>query len=168
MTWSEAFTIFTLILMSYFPYRWKDLTSYKLLILRTYRQFSGRVWLAYDQAFCQHAAATKFVDWSTMNVQLYNFHAAGTSVHSGSGGPLSELPESSGADSSQVICRSLNRGCSLAQFASCRFAHRCSTCAGSHHALECSCRFNKTSSHDRKRRSASPPAVTSSASKTRH
>ena len=51
VTWSEAFTIFTLILTSYFPHRWKDLTSYKLLILRTYRQFSGRVWLAYDQAF---------------------------------------------------------------------------------------------------------------------
>ena len=167
VTWSEAFTIFTLILTSYFPHRWKDLTSYKLLILRTYRQFSGRVWLAYDQAFRQHAAATKLVDWSTMNVQLYNFHAAGASVHSGSGGSLSELPEPSGADSSQVICRSWNRGRCSAQFASCRFAHRCSTCAGSHRASECSRRFDKTSSHDRKRRSASPPSVPSSTSKTR-
>ena len=73
MTWSEAFTIFTLILTSYFPHRWKDLTSYKLLILRTYRQFSGRVWLAYNQASRQHAVAMKLVDWSTMNVQLYSF-----------------------------------------------------------------------------------------------
>ena len=80
VTWSEAFTIFMLILKSYFPHRWKDLTSYKLLILRTYHQFSGRVWLSYDQAFRQHAAAMKLVDWSTMNVQLYNFHAAGASV----------------------------------------------------------------------------------------
>ena len=167
VTWSEAFTIFTLILTSYFPHRWKDLTSYKLLILRTYRQFSGRVWLAYDQAFRQHAAATKLVDWSTMNVQLYNFHAAGASVRSGSGGFLSELPEPSGADSSQVICRSWNRGRCSAQFASCRFAHRCSTCAGSHRASECSRRFDKTSSFDRKRSSASPPSVPSSTSKTR-
>ena len=167
VTWSEAFTIFMLILTSYFPHRWKDLTSYKLLILRTYRQFSGRVWLAYDQAFRQHAAATKLVDWSTMNVQLYNFHAAGASVRSGSGGSLSELPEPSGADSSQVICRSWNRGRCSAQFASCRFAHRCSTCAGSHRASECSRRFDKTSSFDRKRSSASPPSVPSSTSKTR-
>ena len=29
----------------------KDLTSYKLLIIRTYRQFNGRVWFAYDRAF---------------------------------------------------------------------------------------------------------------------
>ena len=167
VTWSEAFTIFTLILTSYFPHRWKDLTSYKLLILRTYRLFSGRVWLAYDQVFRQHAAATKLMDWSTMNVQLYNFHAAGASVRSGSGGSLSELTEPSGADSSQVICRSWNRGRCSAQFASCRFAYRCSTCAGSHRASECSRRFDKTSSHDRKRRSASPPSVPSSTSKTR-
>ena len=167
VTWSKAFTIFSLILTSYFPHHWKDLTSYKLLILRTYRQFSGRVWLAYDQAFCQHTAATKLVDWSTMNVQQYNFHAAGASVRSGSGSPLSELPEPSGADSSQVIWRLWNRGRCSAQFASCRFAHRCSTCSGSHRASECSSRVDKTSSHIHKHRSASPPAITSSASKTR-
>ena len=124
-------------------------------------------WLNYDQAFRQHAAATKLLDWLTMNIQLYNFRAAGASVHSGSGGSLSELPEPSGADSSQVICRLWNRGRCLAQFASCQFTHRCSTCAGAHRALECSCCFDKTSSHDRKRRSASPPSVPSPASKTR-
>ena len=53
-----------------------------------------------------------------------------------SGGSLNELPEPAGADSSQVICRSWNRGRCSAQFASCRFAHRCSTCAGSHRASD--------------------------------
>ena len=168
MTWSEAFTIFTLILTFYFPPRWKDLTSYKLFILCTYRQFSGHVWLAYDQAFRQHAEVTKLIDWLTMNVQLYNFHPAGTSVCSGSGGSLSELPEPSGADSSLVICRLWNRSHCSAQFASCQFAHHCSTCAGSNHASECSHCFDKTSSHDHKCRSASPPSVPSSALKIRH
>ena len=167
VTWSEAFTTLMLILMSYFPHRWKDLTSYKLLIPRTYRQYSGRVWLAYDQAFRQHAAATKLVDWSTMNVQLYNFHSAGASVRSGSGGSLSELPEPSGADTSQVISRSWNRGRCSAQFASCRFAHRCSICVGSNCASECSRGLDNTPSRDRKRRSASPPPVSLSSSKTR-
>lgn len=32
-SWMEAFSIFYLILCSYFPHRWRDLTSYKLLIL---------------------------------------------------------------------------------------------------------------------------------------
>ena len=167
MTWSEAFTIFTLILTSHFPHHWKDLISHKLLILCTYRQFSGRVWLAYDQVFRQHTTATRLIDWSTMNVQLYNLHPAGTSVHSGSGGSLSKLPEPSGADSSQIIRRSYNRSHCLAQFASCQFAYHCSTCVGSRRASECSCRFDKTSSHDCKCRSASPTSVPSSATKTR-
>ena len=50
-SWTEAFTIFALILTTYFPQRWKDLTLYKLLILRIHRQFNGQVWFAYDQAF---------------------------------------------------------------------------------------------------------------------
>ena len=40
-SWTEAFTIFSLILTSSFPKRWKDLTLYKLLILRIHHQFSG-------------------------------------------------------------------------------------------------------------------------------
>ena len=56
-SWMEAFAIFSLILVSSFPHRWQDLMQYQLLILRTYRHFFGRVWLAYDQAFCEHAAA---------------------------------------------------------------------------------------------------------------
>ena len=123
-TWSEAFAIFTLLVTSYFPHRWKDLTCYKLLILRTYRHFSGHVWLAYDQAFRQHAAATKLVDWSAMNVELFNFHAAGASVRSGPGGVVADLPEASGAPSSQIICRSWNRGRCSSLYANCRFAHR--------------------------------------------
>ena len=46
-TWVEAFSIFCLVLTPYFPHHWKDLLQYQLLILRTYRQFNGRVWLAY-------------------------------------------------------------------------------------------------------------------------
>ena len=123
-TWSEAFAIFTLLVTSYFPHRWKDLMCYKLLILRTYHHFSGHVWLAYDQAFRQHAAATKLVDWSAMNVELFNFHAAGASVRSGPGGVVADLPEASGAPSSQIICRSWNRGRCSSLYANCRFAHR--------------------------------------------
>jgi hypothetical protein len=62
VTWFEAFSIYALILTSYFPHCWRDLTAYKLLVLRTYRQLSGRVWLNYDRAFREHAAATKLND----------------------------------------------------------------------------------------------------------
>ena len=76
-------------LFSHFQHRWRDLMSYKLLILRTYWQFAGRVWLAYDCAICQHAAATKLQDWSSMDVQLFNFHSAGASPWIHSVSPLS-------------------------------------------------------------------------------
>ena len=121
ISWVETFTVFSLVLTSYFPNHWLDITQYKLLILRTYRQFSGRVWLNYDQAFREHAAATKLVDWSSMNVQLYNFHSAGASVCSLPGKSSSESAEQRGSSSSQVVCKSWN--------ASCRFAHRCSSCS---------------------------------------
>ena len=78
-SWMEAFSIFSLVLSSHFLHRWKDLTQYKLLILQTHH-FSGKVWLNYDRAFREHAAATKLTDWSCMNVQLFNFHAAGSST----------------------------------------------------------------------------------------
>ena len=82
-SWLEAFSIYCLTLSSHFPHCWKDLMQYQLLILRTHRQFAGRVWLGYVRAFCEHAAASNFTDWSTINVQLFNFHAA-------SGFPMSE------------------------------------------------------------------------------
>ena len=98
----EAFAIFSLILVSHFPNRWKDLMQYQLLILRTYRHFSGRVWLAYDQAFREHATASRLTDWSSMNVQLLNFHSAGSSARGTSLVSLNDLPEPPGSFSSII------------------------------------------------------------------
>ena len=162
-SWMEAFSIFSLILVSYFPTRWKDLTQYKLLILRTYRHFSGRVWLAYDQAFREHAAATRLTDWSAMNVQLFNFHAAGASVRSSPSSTSTESSEPPGSSSSVIICKSWNKGRCTAPFASCRYAHRCSVCSGEHRANSCVKQSAKERSDDAKRRSRSPSASGSSA-----
>ncbi|KAK2568605.1 hypothetical protein P5673_006544 [Acropora cervicornis] len=76
-TWLGAFSIFCLILVSHFPHCWKDLLQYQLLILRTYRQFSGRVWLSCDRAFRENAAATNLTDWSQLNSTLFSLHSAG-------------------------------------------------------------------------------------------
>ena len=117
-TWMEAFSIYCLILTSFFPQRSKDLLQYKLLILRTYRQFSGKVWLAYGRAFREHAAAAKVVDWSSINVQLFNFHAAGA-LACGPTAVSPDFPELVGASSSQNLCRSWNSGHCVALNASC-------------------------------------------------
>ena len=91
----EAYSIFVMILTSYFPHRWNDLSQYKLLILRTYQRFSGDVWLNYNHAFREHAAASRVTDWSPMNVQLYNFHAAGVAAY-WRPGKSAVLPEPAG------------------------------------------------------------------------
>ena len=134
--WSEAFSIFSLILASHYPSRWRDLTLYKLLILRTYRQFQGNAWLTYDRAFREHAAAANLTDWSNINVQLFNFYAAGSSVRR-------SFTKPSGS-SSAVICKSWNNGFCVAPTSVCRFAHRCSVCSSTHRASECYQRKKKT------------------------
>ena len=135
-SWLEAFSIYCLILSSHFLHRWKDLMQNQLLILRTHRQFAGRVWLAYDRAFREHAAASNLTDWSTINVQLFNFHAAEASVRSR--GELSEeFSEPRGAPSSLIICKSWNRGHCVAPSSSCRFAQKCSSCFGPHRVGAC-------------------------------
>ncbi|KAK3751753.1 hypothetical protein QZH41_002157 [Actinostola sp. cb2023] len=138
VSWTEAFSVFSLVMTTYFPQRWRDILLYKLLIIRTYRLFSGRAWLAYDQAFREHAAAAQVVDWSQINVQLYNFHTAGSS------------PRSS---SSSTVCISWNRGHCSSPYSPCRFIHRCLKCSGSHKELDCS---ERQSSAKQRGRSTSP------------
>ena len=160
-TWMEAFSIYSLVLTSHFPHRWRDLSQYKLLILRTYQKFSNRVWLAYDRAFREHAAATNLTDWSNMNMQLFNFHATGTSTH-GHGKLANESAEPAGAPCSQIVCKSWNRGRCSAPYAQCRFSHRCSSCSGSHHASACPGVASTTSKEIPKRRSPSPRGTSKS------
>ena len=154
----EAFSIYSLILVSHFPHRWRDLNQYQLLILRTFCHFAGKVWLAYDQASQKHAAATRLSDWSCMNVQLFNFHAATSSVHSSAVPSSSKFVEPPGSSSSLITCISWNKGHCMAPHASCRYAHRCSVCSGSHRASTCSSSASRFSYEDSKRRHSSTGA----------
>ena len=153
VSWMEAFSIYCLILASSFPQRWPDLMRYKLLILRTHRQFGGKVWLAYDKAFREHAAATKLTDWSTMEVQLYNFHSAGAPARSQMNRVEENFTEPEGSASSQICCKSWNRGRCSAPSAKCRFAHKCTGCLGAHRVSACS---GSTSYPHRRSRSPTP------------
>ena len=77
-----------------------------------------------SQVKAKHAATANVIDWSSINVQLFNFHAAGASAH----GPNASLTESSepvGARASQILCKSWNKGCCVGPFACCHFAVSC-------------------------------------------
>ena len=152
----EGLRHFLLILVSSFPHRWKDLMQYQLLILRTYCHFSGRVWLAYEQAFREHAAATCLKHWSSMNVQFFNFHAAASSVLSSSLNTSNESPEPPGSSSSTILYNSWNKGRCTAPFSFCRYAHWCSICSGAHWASSCTSQSSKDDGDRTKRHSHSP------------
>ena len=155
LSWTEAFSIYSLVLTSHFPNRWRDLMAYKLLILRTYRQFNGHVWLSYDQAFREHAAATRLTDWSGMNVQLFNFHAAGAGVRpSSSAARPPTASEATGSPTSQTLCKSWNKGRCVARNQTCKFAHRCIKCQGGHRAQDCS--WGRAATSHQRPRSSSP------------
>ena len=142
--WMETFSAYCCVLTAHLPNRAKDLLLYQMLILQTYHQFSGRVWLAYDRAFHEHAAATNVTDCSAVNVQLFNFHAAGAAVRSD---VATVSSEPHGAASSNTICRSWNSGRCVAPSALCRFAHKCSTCYGQHRVGDCSANSSKQSAN---------------------
>jgi len=121
VSWCEAFTVFSLILTKTFPHHWNVLMAYKLLILWTYQEFGGRVWLSYDQAFREHAPASKITDWSSLNVQLCNFHAAGASSGPHLSHQNSISSEAMGSSSSDVVCRSWHCGTCSSAYSSCMF-----------------------------------------------
>ena len=166
-TWMKAFTVFLLVLTSFFPHRWKDLTLYKSLILRISHQFSGRVWLAYNKAFCEHAAVTQLADWPTMNAQLFTFHAGGASPRSSNLGTSPDSSEPVGSSSSRISCMSWNKGRCTAPYMICRYYHRCSTCGGAHRSASCSSRPDRKQESFARRRSRSPAASSSSGQKAR-
>ena len=109
VTWVEAFTVYSWILCSAHPSRWQDMTQYKLLILKTSGQFPGKAWLHYDIAFRKDAAVSGLVDWSHMNLDLYNFHTRATLLQTSLS---SDVPSSASRmlASSANICQSWNDG----------------------------------------------------------
>ena len=158
-TWTKAFGIFSLILVSHFPHRWRDLLQYQLLILCTHQHFHGRVRLAYDRAFREHTAATQFSDCSCMNTQLFNFHAVGASVRPrvmilliGNRLVLREV----------LWFASLGTGRCTSPLSICHYTHRCSSCSGSHRAAVCPTSWPKYPREEGKGCALSPSAVTSS------
>ena len=140
LTWTEAFTIFQMVTCEAHPQQWSDLIKYKLLIIQTAHQFSGRAWLEYDLAFRKDAAASGLSGWSKMNLDLYSFHLRLPATSS----PQQLLSSWPGSSQSPVdsrdtsvrtpFCRSWNEGLCRWALGRCRF---CSNCDGEHAKVNC-------------------------------
>ena len=76
LTWMQAFSVYTLVLTTYWLARITDLLKYQLLIMRSAQQFAGSTWLSYFRAFRRQAAACHQTDSSYMNSELYYFRVS--------------------------------------------------------------------------------------------
>ena len=135
--WAQAFSIFSLVLVTWFPHRARDLLLYELLILRTYSQFGrGDARRNYDEAFRRDAAARGLSDWSNMNVELFNIHTAAVRVPRS---PSRVQHAGSSTPSSSFFCRSWNSGSCTAFGRQCIYRHACDrlACGGSHRRIFC-------------------------------
>ena len=140
LTWTEAFTIFQMVMCATHAHRWPDLTKYKLLIIQTARQSPGRAWLEYDLAFRKDAAATGASDWSRMNLDLYNFHLRSPPPVTTQQSPTSSstsVAAGRGYSSRPPYCISWNNGQCRWPFKECRYRHVCNSCDGDHPKVSC-------------------------------
>ena len=100
---------------------------------------------------------------SQLNSTLFSFHSAGWSSRSPRDSSDGQN-KPRGAASSQIICKSWNRGHCVAPSALCRFAHKCASCHGPHHAGVCPAETPTKPSSSSKCSPDSPPPWSSSKS----
>ena len=72
-----------------------------------------------------------------MNVQLFNFHAAGSSARESTLAQSNEYPEPPGSPASAVVSILWNKGCCTVPFALCPYGHRWNVSSGPHRAMAC-------------------------------
>ena len=149
----KAFSIYTLVLTTYYPNRVTDLLRYSLLIIRISRHFPGFGWRSYDRALRHEAVATKLTDWSKLNTELFNFYIEQLFLNNNFFIECYRLPQSrrppvthtqkhAVTPQSAIVCRLWNAGHCSSSFRTCRFRHACdfASCLRSH----CSSQFHRT------------------------
>ena len=60
--------------------------------------------MGYDQAFREHAVASELVKWTSIGVQLYNFHTVGA-LSRGDAGFVANSSGPPMASSSAIVCK---------------------------------------------------------------
>ena len=71
-TWVEKFSLMAALLATRFPEKAPELLAYQASIVRAERNFEGWRWVTYDRCYRREALAAKNLDWSVLNLRLYN------------------------------------------------------------------------------------------------
>ena len=143
-----------------FPDKTPQFMPYLSTIVKAQRTFSGEGWVMYDACYHRKAAATKSLEWGTIDFTLYNETFTGrakalarcrycsSDLHAthecafappgpSSGGVL-RVGNRPPTRSQGEICQLYNtRSGNRCHFNPCRFTHACSDCRGRHPVSQC-------------------------------
>ena len=129
VTWTDAFTTFSMIFCHALSSRWKNLNQYKLLIIQTPRPFSDKSWLHYNIVFRKKSRSLRL---NRLVSHAHRPHTRSPATPSAASGSLTssalsltEILASSGNPRSSQYCHSWNDGRFRWPFDRCRFRHSC-------------------------------------------
>lgn len=165
-SWMQGYASLVGALATVYPAKVPELMAYQTTILRCYRDFEGAAWAQYDRAYRRQAALSKDLNWSRINTTLYSLCFAGrakrgkvcthclSNNHQSDACPEAPAPHRAptqlgSSPAPQEICRLYNaKGGPKCHYKSCKFAHSCSRCRGSHPVSSC---------HQGREAAAAPP-----------
>lgn len=124
--WTDAFLIYTSILLHKTPTLCQDLIKYMSIIREASTKLKGFAWVTYDEQFRLRQAHYPS-SWASINQELWLRCMALQETSTGS--------VTFGVALRPNTCNAYNRG--HCTFTNCRFAHNCSSCGAQHPRVTC-------------------------------
>ena len=72
LLWLECYSSLVAVLATRFPGHIGDFMAYQRTILKASKNFEGTAWAIYDRCYRRQAAATKSLNWASIDSALYN------------------------------------------------------------------------------------------------
>ena len=159
LLWVDCYASLIAVLSAGHSTKTPEFMAYLKIIVYASKSFTGDGWVTYDACYRRKAAATRSLDWSRMDFNLYNQIFAGraktlpccrfcnSELHPSFECPLApHQPEKRLSSGTRLAAsRPLeflyqlfnSRTGNKCKFQPCKFRHACSECGGSHPASQC-------------------------------
>ena len=72
LLWVECYSSLVAVLATKFPQHIGDFMAYQKTIIKACKNFEGTAWVVYDRCYRRRAAATKSLEWASIDSALYN------------------------------------------------------------------------------------------------
>lgn len=171
LIWVDCYASLVAVLSVDHPDKTPEFMAYMKTVVYASKSFSGDGWVTYDSCYRRKAAATKSLDWSRLDFNLYNQIFAGrakalprcrlcnSELHTTPECHLaSEYPDKPiqgartgmGGTLSYVCQLFNNRAGNRCRFQPCKFKHCCSECGGGHPISQCRGRMSSAKRYPRR------------------